>query len=264
MEETLEYVSALNDIKKTFKKVTPSWVKITTITVVAKLNTELKIELIRSVFDELGCLKLRPVGSSSRGHTWVLSQTTFYNQVSLCYQDSRSKKSIKLFPNGSIQAAGCVDLIDCKNVIEQIRTIVAMTHSMKVPPACSDCKIAMINTNFSLNMKLSQYGITDIFTKNGYNVSFDPDRYSAVKVKFEPIEGGKRVTASIFSTGKVIVTGAENLKEIAEAYRAIVSTVEKNYSKTYAADSPTQDVFPEFMVYTWDQWLDYTDNKISS
>ena len=102
MEETLEYVSALNNIKKTFKKVNPSWVKITTITVVAKLDTELKIELIRSIFDELGCLKLRPVGSSHRGHTWVLSQTTFYNQVSLCYQDSRSKKSIKLFPNGSI------------------------------------------------------------------------------------------------------------------------------------------------------------------
>jgi TATA-box binding protein (TBP) (component of TFIID and TFIIIB) len=264
MEETLEYISSLNDIKKTFKKVNPSWVKITTITVVAKLNTDLKVDLIRSIFDELECLKLRPKGSTYRGHTWVLSQTTFYNQVSLCYQDSRSKKSIKLFPNGSIQVAGCVDLLDCRNVIEQVRAIVALTHNMKVPPLCAACKIAMINTNFSLNMKLSQYGVTDVFTKSGYNVSFDPDRYSAVKVKFEPVEGGKRVTASIFSTGKVIVTGAENLKEIAGAYRTIVDTIEKNHKDTYAAESPTCDVFPDFMGYTWDQWLEYMDNKISS
>jgi TATA-box binding protein (TBP) (component of TFIID and TFIIIB) len=103
-----------------------------------------------------------------------------------------------------------------------------------------------------------------VFTKSGYNVSFDPDRYSAVKVKFEPVEGGKRVTASIFSTGKVIVTGAENLKEIAGAYRTIVDTIEKNHKDTYAAESPTCDVFPDFMGYTWDQWLEYMDNKISS
>ena len=264
MEETLEYISSLNNIKKTFKKVTPSWVKITTITVVAKLNTELKTELIRSTFDETNEYKLRLDGSNYNGHLWSLSQTTFYNQVSLCYQDTRSKKSIKLFPNGSVQVAGCVDLQDCDNVIDQIRMIVATTHNMKVPPVCAHRKIAMINTNFSLNMKLSQYGVTDVFTKNGYTVSFDPDRYSAVKVKFEPVEGGKRVTASIFSTGKVIVTGAENLKEITGAYRAIVSTIEKNYKKTYAADSPTQDVFPIFMHYKWEQWLDYMDNKISS
>ena len=68
MEETLEYISLLNNIKKTFKKVTPSWVKITTITVVAKLNTELKIELIRSTFDETNEYKLRLDGSNYNGH----------------------------------------------------------------------------------------------------------------------------------------------------------------------------------------------------
>ena len=54
-----------------------------------------------------------------------------------------------------------------------------------------------------------------------FKVSFEPDRYSAVKVKFKPAEDMKEVTTSIFSTGKVIITGAETFKEIAFAYNII-------------------------------------------
>jgi TATA-box binding protein (TBP) (component of TFIID and TFIIIB) len=52
-------------------------------------------------------------------------------------------------------------------------------------------------------------------------VSFNPDRYSAVKVKFHPADNTKQVTASVFSTGKIIVTGAETLREIALAYEVL-------------------------------------------
>jgi hypothetical protein len=51
-----------------------------------------------------------------------------------------------------------------------------------------------------------------------FDVSFNPERYSAVKIKFKPRPDMKQVTASVFSTGKVIVTGAETLREIVFAY----------------------------------------------
>ena len=63
-----------------------------------------------------------------------------------------------------------------------------------------------------------------------FKVSFEPDRYSAVKVKFKPAEDMKEVTTSIFSTGKVIITGAETFKEIAFAYNIINQHINTNPS----------------------------------
>jgi TATA-box binding protein (TBP) (component of TFIID and TFIIIB) len=81
----------------------------------------------------------------------------------------------------------------------------------------------MINSNFSLNWNINLMRTADHFEKYSdiFKVSFEPDRYSAVKVKFKPAEDMKEVTTSIFSTGKVIITGAETFKEIAFAYNII-------------------------------------------
>jgi TATA-box binding protein (TBP) (component of TFIID and TFIIIB) len=85
----------------------------------------------------------------------------------------------------------------------------------------------MINTNFSLNSSVNLNKIIQKFSKiPGFKVTFDPDRYSAVKIKFVPGEGMKQVTASIFSTGKIIVTGAQKLDEIAQAYKILNQNLE--------------------------------------
>jgi TATA-box binding protein (TBP) (component of TFIID and TFIIIB) len=74
-----------------------------------------------------------------------------------------------------------------------------------------------------LNWHINLMRTADHFEKYSdvFKVSFEPDRYSAVKVKFKPAEDMKEVTTSIFSTGKVIITGAETFKEIAFAYNII-------------------------------------------
>ena len=61
-----------------------------------------------------------------------------------------------------------------------------------------------------------------------FKVSFEPDRYSAVKIKFKPSGDMKEITTSIFSTGKIIITGAETLKEIAFAYNIINEHINSN------------------------------------
>ena len=97
-------------------------------------------------------------------------------------------------------------------------------------------RVVMINSNFSLNKNLNLIQTALKFEnavdrshstgdRGVFKTSFEPDRYSAVKVKFRPAEDMKEITTSIFSTGKIIITGAETLKEIAFAYNIIISHI---------------------------------------
>ena len=63
----------------------------------------------------------------------------------------------------------------------------------------------------------------------------------------------KQVTVSIFSTGKIIVTGAQTLKEIAYAYNIINRHIETNISKIKVSLSETVDVFDTFLGYKFDE-----------
>jgi TATA-box binding protein (TBP) (component of TFIID and TFIIIB) len=96
-------------------------------------------------------------------------------------------------------------------------------------------RVVMINSNFSLNKNLNLLQTAQKF-ESVFKTSFEPDRYSAVKVKFRPSEDMKEITTSIFSTGKIIITGAETLKEIAFAYNIIVSHILENKKSILTTD----------------------------
>ena len=92
---------------------------------------------------------------------------------------------------------------------------------MRVP--VDSFRVVMINSNFSLNYNINLMRVAQHFENHSdiFKVSFEPDRYSAVKIKFKPAEEMKEITVSIFGTGKIIITGAETLKEIVYAYNII-------------------------------------------
>ena len=99
----------------------------------------------------------------------------------------------------------------------------------------------MINTNFSMNSSVNLMKVIDVLSvEPKFVVSFNPERYSAVKVKFHPAANTKQVTASIFSTGKIIVTGAETLREIALAYEVLNEKLQS--TKLEATKEDTFDV----------------------
>ncbi len=122
-------------------------------------------------------------------------------------------------------------------------------------------RVVMINTNFSLNYKVNLFEVSNHFSASRiFTVSFNPDRYSAVKIKFKPADGMKEVTASIFSTGKIIVTGAQTLKEIVYAYNIINSHINTN-TKIKVARTDQVDVFDTFMGYKIDNILEILKSK---
>jgi TATA-box binding protein (TBP) (component of TFIID and TFIIIB) len=85
-----------------------------------------------------------------------------------------------------------------------------------------------------------------------FKVTFDPDRYSAVKVKFVPGQGMKQVTASIFSTGKIIVTGAQTLDEIAQAYKILNQNLD---STIFVKPVANPELFGTVMGATFEEWV---------
>jgi hypothetical protein len=215
-DDTFKYIVTLDSIRKKHAN-QPSWIQITTITMTCKLFAASRIDLdaIREAFRFEKSIRVRRKGALYDGHIWTMKETTFYNQVTIGYTDQYSTKSIKVFPNGSFQVAGCSDLYDCQRVSKQLAFLLGQI--LQIELSSDAFRVVMINTNFSMNRPVNLHMILEHLGRD-FDVSFNPDRYSAVKIKFRPQNDMKQVTASVFSTGKIIVTGAETLKEIAFAY----------------------------------------------
>ena len=260
------YIQKLNRIRAGLindQSPDPSWVRITTITMCSKFLEAIDLPKFRENFRKLETVYVRPKGSRSRGFAWKMKETAFYNQVTIGYEDHSSRKSIKLFPNGSIQVAGCADLFDCRRILKQLSFILMVVLGKEAVVPVDEVSVKMINTNFSLNSSVNLLKIIGKLSKasggpgaNGtpspFKVTFDPDRYSAVKVKFVPKPGQKQVTASIFSTGKIIVTGAQTLDEIAEAY----SILNQNLRDPAILIKPSAqpELFDNIMGATFGEW----------
>lgn len=261
--DSFNYILKLNSIRGSLledhSRPEPSWVRITTITMISKFLQDIDLKKFREKFTELGSVTVRRQGSNFRGFEWKMKDTAFYNQVTIGYEDAYSRKSIKIFPNGSIQVAGCSDLFDCRRILKQLAFILHVVTGIDSDVKIGDADVKMINTNFSLNSSVNLNKIIQQFsTMKGFKVTFDPDRYSAVKVKFVPGEDMKQVTASIFSTGKIIVTGAQTLDEIANAYQIINQAVHPSMLVKVVSQPET---FDTIMGAKFGEWIRVLKNK---
>ena len=261
---SFSYLLTLDEFRKGFPDETrPSWIKITTITMVSSFIQQIDIKKLRSIFEKLESFKFKRSGTKGDGgFEWKLKPTTFYNQVTLTYHDSYTTKSVKVFPNGSIQVAGCCDLFDCKRIITQLTYIFKTFLGMESQVPVDSFRVVMINSNFSLNYNVNLMKVAQHFENHSdiFKVSFEPDRYSAVKIKFRPAQDMKEITTSIFSTGKIIITGAETLKEIAFGYNIINQHI--NEEPTIRC-KPTdeKDVFDVFLGHKCEAMIDHLKKK---
>jgi TATA-box binding protein (TBP) (component of TFIID and TFIIIB) len=254
---SFSYLLSINEFRNELPEdIRPSWIKITTITMVSNFLQNIDIKRLRAFFEDIGIYRMKRAGSNTSGFEWKLKPTTFYNQVTLTYHDTYSTKSVKVFPNGSIQVAGCCDLFDCKRIITQLIHIFKVFLDMDVKVTSDTFRVVMINSNFSLNYNINLMKVSDWFERYNdiFKVSFEPDRYSAVKIKFKPAHEMKEITCSIFSTGKIIITGAETLKEIAFAYNIINQHINENPSIRVSRTEDT-DVFDIFLGYRCDPFV---------
>jgi TATA-box binding protein (TBP) (component of TFIID and TFIIIB) len=263
---SFSYLLTIDEFRNALpEELRPSWIKITTITMISNFIQQIDIKRLRAIFEDIGTYKMKrcgPDSETSRGFEWKLKPTTFYNQVTLTYHDSYSTKSVKVFPNGSIQVAGCCDIFDCKRIITQLVYIFKTFLNLDVNIPLDSFRVVMINSNFSLNHNVNLIKVTNWFERYNdiFKVSFEPDRYSAVKIKFKPAHDMKEITCSIFSTGKIIITGAETLKEIAFAYNIINQHINENDEIRVSRTAET-DVFDIFLGYKCDPLVKHLKEK---
>lgn len=259
--DTFEYIRTLSKFREEIPaNLRPSWVQITTITMFSKnLLNGLDMNRIRKAFHKLEVIPVRPKGSKYL-FEWRLKPNSFYNQLTIGYTDCYSTKSVKLFSNGSVQVAGCSNILDCKRVIAQLKVILETIMDKDLDITFDKFKVVMINTNFSVNYSLHIYNIIrKLSAQPMFDVTYEPGTYAAVKVKFQPKPGMKHVTTNIFSTGNIIITGAENLMEVAHAYKIINANLTEDV-RIQAVAEPK--LFNTILGSTFEEWLRIFGNKI--
>ena len=248
---TFSYLLTLDEFRERYPdEIKPSWIKITTITMVSKYMNDIDIPKLKEIFKNK-VVNLNMENSNEKDtFKWKMKPTTFYNQITLVYTDEFSTKSVKVFPNGSLQVAGCSDLFDCKRIISEL-CLLFETYLGK-PSVAPDgtFRVVMVNSNYSLNYNINLLKTVTQFEKypDIFKVSFEPDRYSAVKIKFKPAEEMKEITVSIFGTGKIIITGAETLKEIVYAYNIINESINED-PEIRITKTQTVELFDTFIGY---------------
>lgn len=260
---TFSYLLTLDEFRNKYTvNFCPSWIKITTITMVSKYIQEIDIPKLKEVFNEEKEIHLRMKGENGEGFIWTMKPTTFYNQITLVYKDFNSTKSIKVFPNGSLQVAGCSDLFDCKKIISQLSHLFEIYLGNESFVPIDSFRVVMINSNYSLNYNINLLETVAQFEKypDIFKVSFEPDRYSAVKIKFKPAQDMKEITTSIFSTGKIIITGAETLKEIAFAYNIINQHINDD-PQIRVSPTVETDVFDVFLGHKCEPMIQHLRSK---
>lgn len=236
----------------------------------------IRIEYKNAVVGEVRNKKKRDIDI-----TKLANKTRFYNQITVVIKprlDAERYINVKYFLNAAISLTGCEQSTDGLNSIK------ILLDSLKEYPdtydgnineiEVLDYRITMINSDFCLNFKVNRSAIYNICLKTyGMYVAYDPTNYPGVKISYMWSPNGdksgickcptrckleklsrkknicKIITISVFQSGNVIITGANDPQQTTDAYNYINSVI-KNH-------------FPEIIRYTMDD-IANMDINISS
>jgi len=179
--------------------------------------------------------------------------------------------NVKLFRNGNIQMTGIRTVEDGKKIIERMTEEVkwiaeagltaqvgeeekVIVEDLKALQG-KDFTIRMINSDFSVPYKIRRKELHRILIDEyGNKCSFQPETYPGVKLQYFWNERSmkpdgccyckslcigkkneetqcKKVTVSIFQSGKILITGATSFNQVDEAYQYITRVLNDKKEK---------------------------------
>jgi TATA-box binding protein (TBP) (component of TFIID and TFIIIB) len=192
-----------------------------------------------------------------------ISDKTFFNQSTIVVrrkvteekEDTWKEVNIKLFANGGIQMTGVTSEAFARAALDWLYDLI-----QTFPESPFDQKVnihrfsvQLINTDYSVNRFINQDALHKLLI-NEYNLfsMLEKTIYQGVNTKYffnttnhrpgicscEKICKGqgtgegegqcKRITMSIFRTGKIIITGARKMKQIETAYEFLNNVFERH------------------------------------
>jgi TATA-box binding protein (TBP) (component of TFIID and TFIIIB) len=193
-----------------------------------------------------------------------ITSKSFFNQSTIVLRrkinegksdEGWKEVNVKLFANGGIQMTGVTSEQFAREAIEWLLNIIkTLPESPFATPASIErFSVQLINTDYALNKFINQDALHKILI-NEYNLfsMLEKTIYQGVNTKFfyntknpdigicqcENICKGqgmgdgqgecKRITMSIFRTGRIIITGAREIKQIEAAYNFLNKVFDKH------------------------------------
>jgi TATA-box binding protein (TBP) (component of TFIID and TFIIIB) len=190
-------------------------INIFTITMICKLNVPVNISKLGDNIVEPG-IHVRK--SSDR--------TQFHNQLTLSFNDI-SKKSIKIFANGTLHITGPSSYVECSDICSRvlkwiIKYDVTVTSDVHIITQYIPMMNARVITYKPINL-VELCGrlrcLTDVICL------YNPDTYPGLNVKIL----SRRISILIFRTGVMVITGCKRMYDVRYAYD-LITVILKNTS----------------------------------
>ena len=200
----------------------------------------------------------------------VKKRKSFYNQATII-MDYIKSINLKMFRNGSIHITGIIDVEQGKRAVgflcDEIRAIYEIDPSITTSDisklGLANWDVVMINSDFCCNFKIRREKLYEILdSKYNLVVNYESDNYPGVKTSFywnmgDPSKSGickckigktcsgkgrgtlaegdscRKITISIFQSGKIIITGARDKAQIEDAY-SFITTIFREYFHSVA------------------------------
>ena len=229
------------------------------------------------------------------------AKRVFFNQVTLVVCSTKSKNvNVKLFKNGSIQMTGCRNLSDfinvmtvlCKEVKRKMRILnrkkykqmlnnpeedinpydpielVSNPENVNVTKIERFC-IKMINSDFSVGIKIDREKFYDMLVKQGIDCAYEPNKHAAVNIKYkykynrkvkvclDEIENTFKwetktfttdITVLVFESGNIIITAAKNRDHIVSAYNFITKKISESQADIVKPDEEAIVAATDFVL----------------
>ncbi len=225
--------------------------RISTITSILQISDDIDLENIyKSVpitdyipFIEYGANNV-PKGFSKkllRKKRKKTKKKIFYNQATIHVVHDNKIMNVKLFNNGKIQITGLKKEdqghLLVKDLIEYFKDINVFEDDIYLV----NHKLVLINSDFDIGYEINREILQREIIDYGIYSSYEPCIYPGVNIKYfinvnnsdgicccESICNGKgradgdgnckKVTIAVFKSGKIIITGGQNTKQLESAY----------------------------------------------
>ena len=211
-------------------------------------------------------------------HTSTKSKKDFFNQSSLVFRlrlpdGSWKETNIKMFKDGGFQMTGISSEEMARASIHRLlelnkgRGIWFAADGTSAEPYLKTFTTCMMNSDYSIGKAIRRDRLYKILVETyGLWSSFEPTIYQGVNTKFfwnscrpasappgicvcpTPCEGGgsgygigscKKITISPFRTGSIIITGAQKLEQLHDAYNFMNTVLTTHADQVLREDAET-------------------------
>ncbi len=246
--------------------------RISVITATAKLSKPINLENLYKCLEVNDKIHYVEHKCENKGYSVKMTRKTrkkrekksFYNQVTIHVFDDKII-NLKIFNNGKLQMTGLKSVESGKRAINIfIREISDKNGEVYEGDDLeySDYKIVMINSDFDIKYKINRDCLHRSVIEMGMCSSYEPTIYPGVNMKYyyntnntdgicccNSICNGKgnadgdgnckRVTIAIFNSGKIIITGGNDIKQLKTCH-SFISKVLKDRKKYEMVDYETK------------------------